>query len=120
MPDKTPGTPTGRKVIAIYGGVLCDDVLGIEAEAASQAVEAERSRLLHPDLLARPSGGCPNCGHLPNKHGASGCGEITDYIPRICSCVFDSESAREHAAPSDGNLAPCRCSDPDSHTQEGA
>jgi hypothetical protein len=25
---------------------------------------------------------------------------------------------KEHAAPSDGNLAPCRCADPDSHWHE--
>jgi hypothetical protein len=52
-------------------------------------------RTLYPDLSARPSGTCSNCGHKPGAHGASGCGAIAGYIPRVCSCGFDSESALE-------------------------
>ncbi len=37
MTDQTPRTATGRKVVAIYGGEMVDNVRGIEAEAAAQA-----------------------------------------------------------------------------------
>ena len=36
-----PRTATGRKVVRIYGGQLYDDVLGIEAEAASEPPDWE-------------------------------------------------------------------------------
>ena len=45
LPPPVPGqpqTPTGRKVFAVYGLALLDDVLGIEAEALTAAEQRTR------------------------------------------------------------------------------
>jgi hypothetical protein len=52
MPD-TPRTATGRKVVAMHGSVLLDDVLGIEQEVAAHidALTVHEHTLECPECL---------------------------------------------------------------------